>query len=165
MSDSDNKFGLGQLRHLYAQMASGLVGDQKAAAKWLLAPGIQYAENLEKELDRVKREGTPGVLHEVDKAFYDLTVKERDAAWRELDQLRARLARTEAEFAKVREDLHYQVKRQAEAEEERRALARQHYEELDAKYQAAKAELAQARLAAGCCANCHCATCTVCKCM
>jgi hypothetical protein len=33
---------------------------------------------LEAEVERLKREGTPGVMHEVDKAFYDLALKERD---------------------------------------------------------------------------------------
>lgn len=35
---------------------------------------------LRHEVERLKRDGSPGVLHEVDQAFYDLTVKERDRA-------------------------------------------------------------------------------------
>lgn len=34
----------------------------------------------EAEVDRLRREGTPGVLHEVDRAFKDLVVKERTLA-------------------------------------------------------------------------------------
>jgi hypothetical protein len=34
-------------------------------------------------------EPTPGVMHPVDRAFYDLTVKQRNAAWREVERLRA----------------------------------------------------------------------------
>ena len=33
---------------------------------------------LEAEVVRLKKEGTPGVMHEVDTAFYRLVVKERD---------------------------------------------------------------------------------------
>ena len=36
---------------------------------------------LEAEVERLKREGTPGVMHEVDRAFLDLAIQERDY-WR-----------------------------------------------------------------------------------
>ena len=45
---------------------------------------------LADEVERLRAEGTPGVMHAVDKAFYDLTVKERDMAWRENERLRGR---------------------------------------------------------------------------
>jgi len=32
----------------------------------------------EQEIARLKVEGSPGVMHEVDRAFYDLAIKERD---------------------------------------------------------------------------------------
>jgi hypothetical protein len=32
------------------------------------------------EIERLKREGVPGVMHEVDQSFYDLAVKERNYA-------------------------------------------------------------------------------------
>lgn len=37
-------------------------------------------DRLVKENEELKRDGTPGVMHEVDQAFYDLAVKERDFA-------------------------------------------------------------------------------------
>jgi hypothetical protein len=44
-----------------------------------------YTERLERERDEalrrvteLERDGSPGVLHEVDQAFYNLTVKQRD---------------------------------------------------------------------------------------
>jgi hypothetical protein len=37
-------------------------------------------KSLRAELDEVRRLGTPGVMHAADQAFYDLAIKERDAA-------------------------------------------------------------------------------------
>jgi hypothetical protein len=42
----------------------------------------------EEEIERLRHEGTPGVMHEVDRAFYDLTVAQRDQAWAEVQRLR-----------------------------------------------------------------------------
>jgi hypothetical protein len=53
----------------------------------------QKIERLEAEIDRLKREGTPGVMHEVDKAFYDLTVTERDHERQTVDALKQEIAR------------------------------------------------------------------------
>lgn len=64
------------------------------------------------ELDQLKAKGSPGVMHEVDRAFYDLTIKERDAAKvrasnyahqrdearQERDAARAELERTRAQL-------------------------------------------------------------------
>ncbi len=46
-----------------------------------LASAARRIAELEAEVERLKREGTPGVMHEVDRAFYDLAIKERDY-WR-----------------------------------------------------------------------------------
>jgi hypothetical protein len=35
-------------------------------------------------IDTLERDGSPGVMHAVDQAFYDLTVKQRDSAWADL---------------------------------------------------------------------------------
>lgn len=55
-------------------------------------------QQLISDLERLKTEGSPGVMHEVDRAFYRLVVKERDAA-------REQLAATEAERDKLSEAL------------------------------------------------------------
>jgi hypothetical protein len=52
-----------------SQHTDGILKRQERANKALRA-----------ELDEVRRTGTPGVMHEVDKAFYDLAIKERNAA-------------------------------------------------------------------------------------
>lgn len=53
-----NKFGLGQLRHLYTQMLDGyLLQDHlREAAKYLLAPGIEEMERLYEENERLLKE-------------------------------------------------------------------------------------------------------------
>lgn len=59
------------------------------------APGkIRAAINaeeprLKKELLRVAKEGTPGVMHDVDKSFYKLAIKERDAERHRVNRLTA----------------------------------------------------------------------------
>lgn len=53
---------------------------------------LATVEAQRKEIERLRREGSPGVLHEVDQAFYDLTVKERDAARAEVEGLRREIA-------------------------------------------------------------------------
>lgn len=54
------------------------------------------------ELTRVKREGTPGVVHEVDAAFHKLTVTERDHAWVESENRKKRIEELETELARVK---------------------------------------------------------------
>lgn len=56
-------------------------------------------------LARLRLEGTPGIMHEVDKSFYDLVIKERDYARtqvenrnREIGELRATVAQLRAEL-------------------------------------------------------------------
>ena len=41
---------------------------------------------------------------QVDRAFYELTVKQRDAAWLEIEQLKARLALLEARHEREKLD-------------------------------------------------------------
>jgi hypothetical protein len=47
------------------------------------------------ELERQVAEGSPGVMHEADAAFYRLTVQQRDAAWRQAEQAEARASELE----------------------------------------------------------------------
>jgi len=47
----------------------------------------------------------PGEMHEVDEAFYKLTVTQRDAAWRLNEELRDQLARAEVRVQKLTEEL------------------------------------------------------------
>lgn len=47
---------------------------------------------LNTEIERLKREGTPGVMHKVDEAFYQLALKERDVSTMLLGQLRQQVA-------------------------------------------------------------------------
>ncbi len=54
-----NRFGLGQLRHLYQQMLSTKVKDQVEAAKYLLAPGIKELEELHRILDEQEERDEP----------------------------------------------------------------------------------------------------------
>jgi hypothetical protein len=63
----------------------------RAEASALLAErdvAIQERDAERREVERLKREGTPGVMHEVDAAFYRLTVDERNAERHEVDRLR-----------------------------------------------------------------------------
>jgi hypothetical protein len=63
----------------------------------MLRPSVPdlMADNewLKGEIARLKREGTPGVMHAVDKAFYDHTVVQRDQAWAEVERLKHDLAK------------------------------------------------------------------------
>jgi hypothetical protein len=52
---------------------------------------VQLAER-DQEIARLKREGTPGVMHEIDQAFYDLTVKERNLERQKVDRLEREIA-------------------------------------------------------------------------
>lgn len=54
---------------------------------------VDHAEagRLHAELELLKKTGSPGVMHEIDQAFYDLTVKERDFERRKVDRLQAAL--------------------------------------------------------------------------
>lgn len=54
------------------------------------------------ELEKIKREGVPGVVHEVDAAFHKLAIIERDSAWAESERRRQRIDELEAELAKLR---------------------------------------------------------------
>jgi hypothetical protein len=73
------------------------------------------------EVERLRREGSPGVMHEVDRAFYELTVKERDyerhKAFRleqERDAAEAREERLEAECQALRDALEVIAQRSSE---------------------------------------------------
>jgi hypothetical protein len=66
----------------------------------------------DEKIARFKLEGVPGRVHEVDKAFYDLAVQERNYARLQVDnreiiigQLNARISRLEADLADRDQDL------------------------------------------------------------
>ncbi|NUT90819.1 MAG: hypothetical protein HOY78_02200 [Saccharothrix sp.] len=44
-------------------------------------------EQLRAEVERLKREGSPGVVHEIDQAFHDLAIRQRDHAWVQVERL------------------------------------------------------------------------------
>lgn len=54
------------------------------------------------ELEKIKREGVPGVMHEVDAAFHRLAIIERDSAWAESARRKERIEELEAELAGLR---------------------------------------------------------------
>jgi hypothetical protein len=70
----------GLVRHHRGNASMAATADRMAAET--------ERDNALAEVERLKREGTPGVMHAVDKAFYDLTVKERNAERHEVDRLR-----------------------------------------------------------------------------
>lgn len=53
----------------------------------------QQINKLETEIDRLRRDGVPGVMHSVDQSFYNLAIKERDAAWAKIEQLKTEINR------------------------------------------------------------------------
>lgn len=75
-----------------ARVRAGYVAQQAAGLlRW-------YAN----ELTRVKRVGTPGVVHEVDAAFHRLALKERDHAWVESANRKQRIEELEVELSRWR---------------------------------------------------------------
>lgn len=68
--------------------------------KALRASLDKEVEKLKQEIVRLAKEGTPGVMHEVDKSFYKLAIKERDAERHRVDLLTAEKKELEA---KIRE--------------------------------------------------------------
>jgi len=68
-----------------------------AAQKAENASFYQAAADNEREIQRLQKEGTPGVMHSVDKAFYDLVVKERNYE-------RVRVERLTAEVEQLRKE-------------------------------------------------------------
>jgi hypothetical protein len=69
------------------------MSDQRHVAT--IANWHQLARDAAAEVRALREHGTPGVMHEVDRAFYDLTVKERNLE-------RARVDRLEAEVRALR---------------------------------------------------------------
>jgi hypothetical protein len=59
--------------------------------------------DAEAEIERLKIEGVPGVMHEIDKAFYDLTVTERDYERTERDHERRKVDALRAQLATAHE--------------------------------------------------------------
>jgi hypothetical protein len=55
----------------------------------VLAVVTPELERRDAEIERLRREGSPGVMHDVDKSFHDLAVKERDHAWVQIERLLA----------------------------------------------------------------------------
>lgn len=89
---SDNKFGLGQLRHLYQQMINGHIKQEfmAEAAKGLLAPGIRDFERTIKELEDIRFESETARRTEPERCL-DRIVKEL----KEKEELEDRLAKME----------------------------------------------------------------------
>ena len=72
------------------------VDEWQQTGGWQASPNlvnglVATVDALTAEVERLKTEGTPGVMHEVDRAFYKLTVKERDAERHKVDALTAEL--------------------------------------------------------------------------
>lgn len=61
---------------------------------------------LESENARLCLEGTPGVVHAVDKAFHELTLKERNIAWEKVNLLEKELAVAGCERSSLLQRLH-----------------------------------------------------------
>lgn len=79
------------------------------------------------EVDRLETQGTPGVMHEVDKAFYNLTVQQRNAAWVRGENTEAALKnaqRMHREQADRANDLQAQLNSAKEELQELRKLVR-----------------------------------------
>lgn len=69
------------------------------------AARLRDYDRMSAELARVKAEGLPGVMHEVDRSFYNLAIQERDYARiqvgnrdQELGEMRATIQRLKAEL-------------------------------------------------------------------
>lgn len=103
---TDAEIAVKALREMRATSSPGSA--RRQAAERGLAALATYAQRAEAaearvaaliaDVARLRTAGTPGVMHPVDQAFYDLVVKERDAA-------RATVSRLEAEMAALREAL------------------------------------------------------------
>ena len=65
------------------EMTVGERADMKQAFQWEY--NMRVARDA--EIERLRTEGSPGVMHATDKAFYDLTIKQRDAAWRQVQEV------------------------------------------------------------------------------
>lgn len=65
---SDGKHGLGQLRHLYAQMLDGGIRQEHMAeaARGLLAPGIAELERLHEAMADARRAALESAIAEVE---------------------------------------------------------------------------------------------------
>lgn len=72
------------------------------------------------ELERMRREGTPGVIHEVDRAFYDLAVKERDLEQAKVDRLVREVERLEGALESTQRGL---VRMETQRDDLRTAIA------------------------------------------
>lgn len=70
-----------RLRHLVALNNPEHGGPYQGTAAAMCMEAMAEAADV---IEQLRREGTPGVMHAVDRAFYQLTVAQRDAAWREI---------------------------------------------------------------------------------
>lgn len=62
-------------------------------------------DRLAAELARVKTEGTPGVMHEVDRSFYNLVIQERDYARLQVENRNQQLGELRAEVQRLKAQL------------------------------------------------------------
>lgn len=87
--------------HVTREDVEGVVPEKIRAGyvAQLAATLIQWYDD---ELEKIKRTGVPGVVHEVDAAFHKLAIIERDSAWAESARRKERIDELEAELAKLR---------------------------------------------------------------
>ena len=67
-----------------------------------LASLRQRVMKAEARVEELERDGSPGVMHEVDKAFHDLAVAQRDGAWREVENEKQKLLLSERHADELR---------------------------------------------------------------
>lgn len=82
-------------------------GDQQIAAS------NNVIGALEKRVAELETKGSPGVMHAVDHAFYQLAISERNAAWAHVEELKQRVA----EFRDVTRELISQRQRCPDCEQ------------------------------------------------
>ena len=106
-----------------APARGGLTSDQIKAARdeaeahpnhilasYLLS-AVDEIENLRKEFLRVVKEGSPGVMHAIDRDFYKLVIKERDSERHRVEMLRSHLRDAEQHKSLASEAVTAQGKR------------------------------------------------------
>ena len=84
-------------------------GMPRFAEMELIELGDKVIAEKDDEITRLKTDGSPGVMHEIDRMFYDLTIQERDYSRRqvanrdtEIAQLRLRQAELASELRAAR---------------------------------------------------------------
>lgn len=81
-------------------------------------------EALRARVAELERDGSPGVLHAVDRAFYNLTVRERDVAHTLLDRLEREMSEVKKELRQMQDMRVERDAANADAARLREALGR-----------------------------------------